>query len=76
MYTPFWYNQPNILIDKNSLFEIFPVKEYDTVRKLNAVQRFSIYYSIIAYLYNRDTNMFAIPIITSIVTYLIFGVGK
>ena len=63
MYTPFWYNQPNILIDKNSLFEIFPVKEYDTVRKLNAVLRFSIYYTIIVFMYNRNTNIFAVPLI-------------
>ena len=49
MYTPFWYNQPNILIDKNSLFEIFPVKEYDMVRKLNAIMRFSFYYTIIVF---------------------------
>ena len=76
MYTPFWFNQPNILYDTNYLFEIFPVKEYDTIRKLNAVLRFSIYYSIISYLYNRDTNMFAIPIITAVVTYLIWKNNK
>ena len=52
MYTPFWYNQPNILYEKDNLFEIFPVKEYDMVRKLNAIMRFSIYYTVIVYLYN------------------------
>ena len=73
MYTPFWYNQPNILIDKNSLFEIFPVKEYDTVRKLNAVLRFSIYYTIIVFLYNRSTNIFAVPVVTALITYFIWS---
>jgi len=72
MYTPFWYNQLNILYDKNYLFEIFPVKEYDLVRKLNAIQRFTIYYSIIVYCYNRNTNIFAVPLITAFVTYLIW----
>ena len=76
MYTPFWYNQPNILIDKNSLFEIFPIKEYDTVRKLNAVLRFSIYYTIIVFLYNRSTNIFAVPVVTAIVTYFIWSKNK
>ena len=47
MYTSFWYNDPNVLYDKTYLFEIFPMKEYDTVRKLNAVIRFSIYYSMV-----------------------------
>ena len=72
MYTPFWYNQINIMYDKNYLFEIFPVKEYDIVRKLNAVLRFSIYYSIIVFLYNRNTNIFAVPLITALVTFFIW----
>jgi len=72
MYTPFWFNQIDILYDKNYLLEIFPVKEYDIIRKLNAVTRFSIYYAVIVYLYNRNTNMFAIPVIVAIVTYCIW----
>ena len=72
MYTPFWYNQISILYDKNNLFEIFPVKEYDIVRKLNAVLRFSIYYSIIVFLYKRDTNIFAVPVVTALVPYFIW----
>ena len=72
MYTPFWFNQIDILYDKNYLLEIFPVKEYDLIRKLNAVFRFSIYYSLIVYFYNRSTNMFAVPIITALVTYAIW----
>ena len=72
MYTPFWYNQPNVLYEKNSLFEIFPVKEYDMTRKLNAIVRFSVYYSIIVYVYKKDTNIFGVPLIALIVTYLIY----
>ena len=72
MYTSFWYNDPNVLYDKTYLFEIFPIKEYDTVRKLNAVIRFSIYYSILIYCYNRNTNIFAVPLITALVTYFIW----
>jgi len=72
MYSPFWYNNPKILVEQNYLFEIFPVKEYDMVRKLNAIMRFSIYYTIIVYLYNKNTNIFAIPLIVGIITYFIF----
>lgn len=72
MYTSFWYNNPKILIEKKHLFEIFPVKEYDMVRKLNAIMRFSLYYTIIVYLYNRNTNILAIPLIVGLVTYFIF----
>ena len=72
MYTPFWYNQPNVLYEKNSLFEIFPVKEYDMTRKLNAIVRFSIYYSIIVYVYKKDANIFGVPLLALVVTYLIY----
>jgi len=72
MYTPFWYNQPSILYDKNYVFEICPVKEYDTTRKLNAALRFSVYYSVIVFLYNRNTNIFAVPVVTALVTYFMW----
>lgn len=72
MYTPFWYTQPSILYDKDYLFEFFPVKEQDLPRKLNALTRFSIYYSVIIYCYKKNINIFAIPIITCFITYLIW----
>ena len=72
MYTPFWYTQPSVLYEQSNLFEIFPVKEYDSVRKLNAVFRFSVYYSLIVYLYKRNTDILAIPVITAFVTYLMW----
>lgn len=76
MYTPFWYNQPNILYDKNYLFEFFPVKEHDLPRKLNSIVRLSIYYSIIIYCYNKNTNIFAIPIVTCFLTLLVWSKNK
>ena len=72
MYTPFWYNQYSILFEREYLFEIFPIKEFDTVRKLNAIMRFCIYYTIIVYLYNKNTNILAVPLIVGLVSYFIF----
>lgn len=72
MYTPFWYSQPNILYDTNYVFEFFPMKEYDLPRKLNSIVRFTIYYSILMYCYNKNTNIFAVPIITCFISYLIW----
>ena len=51
MSTPFWFKDISILYDKNYLLEIIPKKEYDFSRKLNAVVRFAIYYSILLYIY-------------------------
>ena len=76
MYTPFWYNERDILYNKDYIFEFFPSKDYDIVRKLNAILRFSIYYSIIMYFYNRNTNFFAIPLMTALITYFIWSNNK
>jgi len=76
MYTPFWYNQVNILYDKEYLFEIFPVKEFDIVRKLNSIIRFTIYYALLVYCYNKDTNIFYVPLVTAIATYFIWKNSK
>jgi hypothetical protein len=73
MYSPFWFKNMNVLYDKNHILEIFPAKEYDIVRKLNAIFRFSIYYSIIIYLYKRNYNIFAVPLITGLITYFIWS---
>lgn len=73
MYSPFWYKQIDILYNKNHIFEIFPSRKYDIVRKLNAVMRFSIYYTILVFLYKRNSNILAVPVITGIITYFIWS---
>ena len=60
------------MFEPEYLFEIFPIKEFDTVRKLNAIMRFCIYYTIIVYLYNKNTNILAVPLIVGLVSYFIF----
>lgn len=72
MYTPFWTDKMEILYDRNYIFEIFPTKDFDLIRKLNAIFRFSIYYALIIYFYNRNTNIFYIPIVVGLVTYFVF----
>ena len=72
MYTPFWTDKMEILYDRNYIFEIFPVKDFDLIRKLNAIFRFSIYYSLIVYFYNRNTNIFYVPVVVGLITYFVF----
>ena len=43
----FWYNNPNVLFDKKLIFDIFPHQNYGLDEKLNAILRFSIYYTLI-----------------------------
>ena len=76
MSTPFWFKDISILYDKNYLLEIIPKKEYDFSRKLNAVVRFAIYYSILLYIFKRDTNILCFPFITIVITVFLHKTNK
>jgi len=70
--TPFWYNDPSILFHKDSITEIFPSKRFDILRKLNAIVRLSIVYTIIIYLIKKETKYLIIPFIFMGITWLVW----
>lgn len=70
--TPFWYKDISVLYDKDYIFEIFPSKRFDIIRKLNSLLRLSILYSLIIYLINRDNRYIVLPFIVAIVTWIIW----
>ena len=50
----YWFNNISILFQNTN--EFFPKKEYNRVQKVNAIARFSIYYSILICLLKLDTK--------------------
>lgn len=76
MSTPFWFKDISILYNKNYLLEIIPKKEYDFSRKLNAVVRFAIYYSILLYVFKRDNNILCFPFITIVITVFLHRTNR
>ena len=70
--TPFWYNDPTILFSQDSITEIFPSKRFDILRKLNAIVRLSIFYTIIMYLLKREQKYLIIPLIVMGITWIIW----
>ena len=70
--TPFWYKNPSVLYEKESIFEFFPSKRFDIVRKLNAVLRLSIFYTLIMYLCTKNTMYLVIPLVVAGVTFVIW----
>jgi len=69
---PFWSDKISILYDKNFILDIIPKKEYDLNRKLNALLRFTIYYSLIVFLMDTKKKYVLTFIIgMAIFTYLI-----
>ena len=70
---PFWAEKISILYDRNYLFDVIPKKEYDLNRKLNALLRFTIYYSVIVYLMDRSKQYVLTYILgMGLFTYLIY----
>ena len=71
--TPFWFKNPSILYEKDSIFEFFPSKKFNLIRKLNAVVRLSIIYTLIMVLCTKHINYLLIPLITSAITWFIWN---
>ena len=71
--TPFWYKNPSVLYDRDYIFEIFPSKRFDIIRKLNSLLRLSILYSLIVYLINKDNRYIALPFVVAAVTWIIWS---
>ena len=69
--TPLWIDNISILYEKKFLFEVVPMKNFDLNRKLNSLFRLSIFYSIIVYLFNKNTKSLMIPIGVGIFTLII-----
>jgi hypothetical protein len=70
--TDFWYNNPTILFDREKLIEFFPSGDLNLNRKLNAIQRLSIYISVALCIYTNDSRYITVCIIAGLVTYMIY----
>jgi hypothetical protein len=54
--TTFWFEDIKVLYQKENLFEIVPFKRFDMVRKLNAILRLFIYFSLILFFIDMENN--------------------
>lgn len=64
MTTPFWIISPTILLDKNSINQIWPTKEMIVEEKLNAITRLVLILTLLGYLITKQMKI----IITGLLT--------
>lgn len=64
MTTPFWFNDPTIIFNKDSMFQLWPTSGLTFEAKLNAISRTVIILSILGFLFTRKTNFLIIGTIT------------
>lgn len=60
----FWATNPNIILDKNYVLELFPVDTMTYNQKLNAITRMVIILSIISFIVTKNIRMPIVSILT------------
>ncbi len=68
-----WYNNISILYENNNIIDFIPSENMDYGEKLNAIVRLSIYIGLVFMLYYSNSIMLFIPIITMIISYLLYS---
>jgi hypothetical protein len=71
LQTPFWYENPSILYQSESLTEIFPSRRFDMTRKLNALVRLAFCYGVLMYLYEKERKYLYLPVVVLGITWIV-----
>ena len=70
--TKFWLNDPNVLLDRNHITEVFPDKNFSLAQKLNAITRLVIVMTILGYLFTRSVKILVSAAITLVIVVIMF----
>ena len=64
MTTPFWFNDPTIVFNKDAMFQLWPTSGLTFEAKLNAISRTVIVLSVLGFLFTRKLHFLIIGTIT------------
>lgn len=64
MSTPFWSNEPTILLSKEYVFDLWPSSNMSYEQKLNAITRLIIVISILGYVFTSSNRILIAGIVT------------
>jgi hypothetical protein len=76
MTIQFWSNDPTILFNKDSIFELWPTTDMCYEQKLNAVTRLIILITILGYISTMSLRILVIGILTLAVIFVLFKMRK
>ena len=76
MTTPFWFNDPTILFNKESILEIWPTQQMTFEAKLNAISRLVIFMSLLGFIFTRNLNLIIIGIVTLAIIFTLYKLRK
>ena len=72
----FWINNPLILIQKDKLFELWPLSYMSTDEKLNAITRIIIILTISGYITLKNMNILASGTVSIIIVIILYFINK
>ena len=57
MTTNFWTSDPGILVNKDSLLDLWPTAKMDQNSKLNAISRLIILLTVVGFMFSKSMRM-------------------
>jgi hypothetical protein len=71
LLVPFWYENPNVLLQGKYITEFFPTEDMTYNQKLNAISRTIIFLTILSFIYSRSFRIIIVGFITLGAIYLL-----
>ena len=68
----FWFNDPNVLLHRDSMLEFFPVDTMTYEQKLNAISRTVIVLTIISFMLTKNIRILVISAITLFSIFILY----
>jgi len=74
--TPFWSNEPTILLNKDFIFQMWPTQEMSFESKLNAISRIVILLSMFGFLFTGSFKFLVIGFLTLAILISLYQIRK
>jgi hypothetical protein len=68
-----WFKNFKVFIDEATLFDVIPTKSMSLAEQLNAIMRFSIYFTILVLTIKRDVRVIYFLVFVALLTWIIYN---
>lgn len=76
MVEKIWYKDIKHLFTEKNYGNFFPSKEMTFAEQMNSLVRFSLYFTVVVYILQKDATIFMIPVFACLFTYFIYTVDN
>ena len=76
MTTPFWFNDPTILFNKDNILQVWPTQQMIFEAKLNAISRIVIIMTLLGFIFTKNWNLIIIGIVTLAIIFTLYKLRK